>query len=119
MRVGLLMLVCVFVLAAVIAVSSIFLIPSTAGEKVFNSNCAKCHGRDGRGNPKMAALVNGNLSRIDLTRDVIIKKSDAEIVGIILEGSGKMPAYKKKLSNQEISKAIEHLRILQKRESKK
>lgn len=119
MRVGLLLFVCVLVLAAVIAVSSIFLIPGTAGEKVFNNNCVKCHSRDGKGNPKMAALVDGNLSRMDITRDAVVKRSDAEIVGIILEGSGKMPAYKKKLSNHEISKVIEHLRILQKRESKK
>lgn len=118
MRVGLLILVCVFVLAAVIVISSIFLIPCDTNEEVFNNNCAKCHARDGRGNPKMAALADGNLSRMDLTRNVVVEKSDAEIVGIILEGWGKMPAYKKKLSNREISKAIEHLRILQKRKSK-
>ena len=45
----------------------------------------------------------------------VVKMSDAALLGIIKDGSGKMPAYKDKLSDRQIKDVVAYIRILQKK----
>ena len=69
------------------------------GYKLFDHNCAPCHGDDARGDegPDLHGL----------------RKSDARITKIIKEGiKGEMPAFGKKLSDSDIETLIAFLRSL-------
>jgi cytochrome c6 len=61
---------------------------------IYSSKCASCHGKDGKG-----TAVGQKMGVHDLTA---LKESEAEVVEIISNGDGKMPAYKEKLSPDEI-----------------
>jgi mono/diheme cytochrome c family protein len=70
-----------------------------AGKAVFEKSCVGCHGADGKGNPAIA------------TKDTA-QKSDEQLLKVIAEGSGKMPA--SKLSKDEQKQALDYVRSLAK-----
>jgi mono/diheme cytochrome c family protein len=78
---------------------------------VYNSKCASCHGRDGR-----ARSMHGKHEHArDLTssewQDSV---SDERIYNSISNGKGKMPAFKKKLSDSQIDELVSYVRRLRK-----
>lgn len=77
--------------------------------QLFAGNCASCHGKDGR-----AKTIKGKLKHArDLTDpEWQDRVSDERIFNAITNGKGKMPAYGKKLSEQEIEALVGHLRGL-------
>jgi len=77
---------------------------------IFNSQCAKCHGRDGR-----AKTARGRQTH---TRDITNSEwqndvSDERIFNSISRGKGKMPAFKK-LSDADIDSLVSYVRRLRK-----
>lgn len=83
----------------------------------FESNCAACHGPDGKGNEKMKALVKDDMSKLNLVDEETSKKSDPQLTGTIRDGVPKslMRGFKDKFSDQEIGGLVEHIRSLQKK----
>ena len=84
---------------------------SAAGDArgVYNSKCASCHDRDGR-----AKSVH---ARHDKARDITSGEwqdsvSDERIYNSISNGKGKMPAFKKKLSEAQIDELVNYVRRL-------
>jgi len=80
------------------------------GAALFNSQCAKCHGRDGR-----AKTTQGKKTH---TRDITSGEwqndvSDERIFNSISRGKGKMPAFKK-LSDAQIDSLVSYVRQLRK-----
>jgi cytochrome c oxidase cbb3-type subunit III len=75
------------------------------GQRVFDSNCAGCHGLDGRGGDKGIDIVD-NLAAHNLT--------DAKLRGIIAKGIAgtSMPAFSE-LNQQQVRNIIGYLRSLQ------
>ena len=78
---------------------------------VFNSKCASCHGKDGR-----ARSLHGKHEHArDLTsaewQDSV---SDERIYNSISNGKGKMPAFKKKLSDSQIDELVNYVRRFKK-----
>ncbi len=61
---------------------------------LFSQKCASCHGKDGKGSP-----VGKKMGAQDLTA---VKAGEAEIEKAITDGKGKMPAYKGKLTPEQI-----------------
>lgn len=102
---------------AVIAVSMLGVAPvATAdGKTVYNTKCATCHGKDGTGNAKLAAMLKVDAAAVDLTDAETAKKTDQELVPIIMDGKDKMPAFKGKLSKDEVSAVVAYIRTLQKK----
>src|ERR1044071_4943352 len=100
-----------FVLA--LAIMAMMLAPLAAiaadGAAVYKAKCASCHGPDGKGEtsigqsmkPKSLASAQGE------------KTSDADLTKTISDGKGKMPAYKAKLSPDEIKALVAYIRTLQ------
>lgn len=80
------------------------------GEGIFNARCVKCHGADGGGRTTLGKDMNIP----DLRSDGVQRHSDAELSEVITRGKGDMPAFRKKLSPQQIQQVILHVRELAK-----
>lgn len=79
--------------------------------ELYAKNCASCHGRDGRAKTFKAKLKHArNLADPEWQGRV----SDERIFNSIMNGKGKMPAFAKKLSEQEIDTLVAYVRTLRK-----
>jgi len=84
---------------------------------LFRSNCARCHGPDGRGDTPLGHTYNTP----DFTRDEWWRKH-AEITGtpslisIVSRGKGGMPAFGKKLRRTEIRLLVNYIRRFRKQQ---
>ena len=63
-----------------------------AGKKTYDAKCAACHGKDAKGNAAMAKMFKVDASELNLTSEESAKESDEELLKIIADGKGKMPA---------------------------
>jgi mono/diheme cytochrome c family protein len=77
------------------------------GADLFKTKCAMCHGADG--SKANAAMGIKPLSGADVQ-----KQSDADLNAAITNGKGKMPAYKGKLTDEQIKSLVAHVRTLKK-----
>ena len=78
------------------------------GAALYKAKCASCHGADGSGQTAMGKAMKLR----DLRSPEVQKQSDAELTKITADGKGKMPAYKGKLTDAEISALVAHMRTL-------
>lgn len=77
---------------------------------LFNSQCAQCHGRDGRAKTKRGRQTHTrDITGAEWQDDV----SDERIFNSISRGKGKMPAFKK-LSDAQIDSLVKYVRQLRK-----
>jgi mono/diheme cytochrome c family protein len=79
--------------------------------QLYSKNCASCHGGDGRAKTFKAKLNHArNISDPEWQERV----SDERIFNSVMNGKGKMPAFGKKLSEQEIDALVTYVRGLKK-----
>lgn len=79
---------------------------------VYKTKCAVCHAPDGGGESAMGKKLGAK----DLRSDEVQKKSDAELNDLITSGVGKtMPAYKGKLTAEQIKGLVAYIRELAKK----
>jgi mono/diheme cytochrome c family protein len=65
----------------------------------YDEYCARCHGDDGRGDPKMVRLK----PELDLVRSEMVREGDLALVRRrIADGEGTMPGFEQKLSPEEL-----------------
>ena len=83
-----------------------------AGKANYDKLCVSCHGADGKGNPAMAKVMGEKALNI-VSKEVQAKK-DPELLKVIVEGAGKMPASGKSLSSQEQKDVLSYSRSLAK-----
>ncbi|HET7207027.1 MAG TPA: cytochrome c [Terriglobales bacterium] len=81
-----------------------------SGADLFKSKCAMCHGPDGKGETAMGKKFGLK----DLGSADVQGKSDADLNGIITNGKDKMPAYKGKLTSEQIDEVVKFIRTLKK-----
>lgn len=84
------------------------------GAKQFKKSCAACHGADGRGSPAMAKMLKVKPETMNLLDEKVSAKTDEELAKTVMEGRGKMPAYKSKLSSAQLKEVLGYLRGLMK-----
>jgi cytochrome c6 len=94
------------VLSAMVVVPAAF----ADGAATFKGKCAMCHGADGAGQTTMGK----NLGLKDLGSADVQKLSDADLTKITTDGKAKMPAYKGKLTPEDIKAVVAHIRSLKK-----
>ena len=71
------------------------------GGEIYKTNCAQCHGGLGEGAKKGISLLKGHA----------LKHSEAEYIEQIADGDGKkMPAFKDKLSVEQIAAVVKFVR---------
>jgi len=80
------------------------------GKALFEKSCAGCHGADGKSNPGMAKVLGEK--GLNVATKETAQKSDEQLLKVIAEGSGKMPA--SKLSKDEQKQALGYVRSLAK-----
>jgi mono/diheme cytochrome c family protein len=83
---------------------------ASAGKPLFEKSCAGCHGADGKGNPGMAKVLGEK--GLNIVGKDTMKKSDEQLLKIIAEGAGKMPA--SKLTKDEQKQTLGYARTLAK-----
>ena len=98
----------VFVLA--LAPSQAIAGETKPGKAQYDKLCVSCHGADGKGNPVMIKAFGEKGLNI-ATRETGQKKDD-ELLKVIVEGKGKMPASGKGLSRQEQKQLLDYIRSL-------
>jgi cbb3-type cytochrome c oxidase subunit III len=82
--------------------------PSDAA-KLFEKNCATCHGKDGRAKT-FKGKMNGARNLTDPTWQS--QATDERIVGAIKKGPGAMPSFEKKFTEAEIASLVTFVRGL-------
>ena len=83
---------------------------ASAGQTVYNSKCASCHGKDGAG--QTAQGKKHNLK--DLGSAEVQKMTDAQMIELTTKGKNKMPAYEKKLTAEQIKDVVAYVRMFKK-----
>ena len=80
---------------------------------LFKTKCAACHGADGSGN----TTIGKSMGAKDLASAEVQKQTDAQLTDIISNGTagGKMPAYKGKLTDDDIKGLVAYIRTLAKK----
>lgn len=81
------------------------------GDVLFLKNCASCHGKDGRAKT-FKAKFNHARNLTDPTWQAAI--TDEHMYESILHGKDKMPAFGKKLSEDEVAALVTYIRMLKK-----
>ena len=91
---------------------------STAGAEeaagVYKAKCASCHGASGEGSAKIAKMLKLDEAQLALKGAEVQKASDEALLKVLLDGKGKMPSYKGKVSDEEAKKLIQYLRTFKK-----
>ncbi|HEX8502449.1 MAG TPA: c-type cytochrome [Pyrinomonadaceae bacterium] len=79
------------------------------GRAVYAEHCVRCHGSDGQGRTRMGETVEPpDLSDPAWQRG----RGNARMAASVANGRGQMPAFKKKLSRQDIAASIAYVRTL-------
>ena len=99
-------------LAFLLAIVAMVLAPLAAfaadGAAVYKAKCASCHGPDGKGETS----IGKSMKLRGLGSADVQKITDADLSKVISDGKGKMPAYKGKLSADEIKALVAYIRTL-------
>lgn len=74
---------------------------------LYKSKCQACHGADGKG-----SAAGQKLGVRDFNSPEVQKMTDDELFDVTKKGKGKMPAYDKKLTDDQIKELIKHIRSL-------
>jgi len=75
---------------------------------LYKTKCAMCHGADGKGATPMGPKIGVR----DFHSPVVAKETDAEMFTLTKEGKNKMPAYKGKLTDDQIKDVVKYIRTL-------
>ena len=99
-------------LVLLLAIVAMVLAPLAAvaadGAAVYKAKCASCHGPDGKGETS----IGKSLKLRGLGAADVQKITDADLAKVISDGKGKMPAYKGKLTADEIKALVAYIRTL-------
>ena len=78
---------------------------------VYGGKCALCHGKDGAGLPNWRSKGQPDFTKTEWQKS----HSDQQIIDAIKNGKGKfMPAFKEKVSDEETTALVRHIRALAK-----
>lgn len=73
---------------------------------VYKAKCAMCHGADGSGNTPAGKAMKAR----DFASPEVAGEPDAQLTEILTNGKNKMPAYKGKLTEDQIKGLVAYIR---------
>jgi mono/diheme cytochrome c family protein len=82
---------------------------ANAGADTYKAKCAMCHGVDGLGTTPAGKA----LKAASFKDPLIVKAPDTELTAAVTNGKNKMPAYKGKLTDDQIKSAVAYIHTLQ------
>jgi len=77
--------------------------------RIYNQRCASCHGRDGRGRTRKGRQTHARDMTAPGWQDDV---SDERLFNSISNGRGKMPAFRKTVSENDIDALVAYVRRL-------
>ena len=96
----------------VMSATTTFRIPAEDGAALFGQKCALCHGKDGKGLAQWRAKGQPDFTDAHFQSSV----TDQEISDVIHNGKGKfMPAFKGKLTDEQITALVAQVRAFGKK----
>jgi mono/diheme cytochrome c family protein len=100
------------ILLALLALALSGTLRAQDGPTLYKTKCAVCHAADGSGSTSMGKSMGVK----DLRSDEVQKQTDAQLNAAITNGmaGGKMPAYKGKLTDDQITELVKFIRTLKK-----
>ena len=81
-------------------------VAATEGRLLYETKCAPCHGKDGVAKPPGSGSRNFNDPEFQSTQ------TEDAIATITAEGKGKMPAYRSRLSPEQLHAIAAHVKTL-------
>jgi len=79
------------------------------GKKIYTDKCLKCHGEKGKGDgPRAYDLSKKPADYTD--KEKMSKFTDADLKKVVKEGKKPMPAFGKKLSDEDIAGVVAYIR---------
>ncbi len=81
---------------------------SSSGATIFKGKCVLCHGADGAGSTPLGK----QLQAANLRSKEVQKRSDAELHKVVHDGERNMPPFAEQLSDDEIDRVIQYVRLL-------
>ena len=91
-----------------VALALFFALPTKADDAaaLYKSKCAACHAPDGGGDTPAGKAMNV----VDLRSPEIQKMTDAQLIDATTNGKDKMPAYKGKITDDQIKQLVAYIR---------
>ena len=97
-----------FIATAILATSlANNLFAADNGQEIYKTKCQMCHGPNGE-----PSAVGKSMGAKPFSDPDVVKMSDAELASITSSGKNKMPAYKGKLSDDQINAVVKYARGL-------
>jgi mono/diheme cytochrome c family protein len=81
---------------------------NSASRSVYLSNCARCHGADGRADTESGRLYDVP----DISGGRLRRRSAKNLTNVINRGGGSMPAFGKKLTKAQVASLVTYIRKL-------
>jgi cytochrome c6 len=79
-----------------------------SGADTYKAKCAKCHGADG-----LSHTFAGKMTKAaSLKSPMVTSATDADLIAAVTNGKKKMPAFKKKLTDDQIKSVVAYIRTL-------
>jgi mono/diheme cytochrome c family protein len=98
------------VICSLVASFSLPALAQGSGADTFKVKCQMCHGADGTANTPAGHAIKA----ASFKTPSIIQTPDADLIAIVKNGKGKMPAFAGKLTDDQMKAAVAYIRILQK-----
>ena len=96
------------VLAATVCLAGSLGFAQSAGEATYKAKCQMCHGVNGAADTPTAKMM-----KVKPVSDPDMKKlSAADMIKSTTDGKAKMPAFKGKLTDSQISEVVSYIRTL-------
>jgi mono/diheme cytochrome c family protein len=80
-------------------------------ETLYLTNCARCHGADGRGDTPLGQQYEApDFTSLDWWQKNSENTSSRSLIATVTNGKGNMPAFSKKLKRPEIGSLVKYIR---------
>ncbi|HYX30610.1 MAG TPA: cytochrome c [Pyrinomonadaceae bacterium] len=78
---------------------------------LFRTNCARCHGADGRGDTPLGQTYNApDFTDANWWRRNASTTTRGKLLSLVTNGKGEMPAFEKKLTRHQIESLVDYVR---------
>jgi len=94
-------------IAAILATSLTTNLFADDTQDLYKAKCQMCHGADGQ-----PSSVGKSMGAKAFSDPDVVKMSDADLASITSNGKSKMPAYKGKVSDEQINALVKYVRTL-------
>lgn len=91
--------------------ASVTSLAQTPGADTYKAKCQMCHGPDGLGNTPAGKAMKA----IPFNSPDVLKESDTDLIAVIKNGKGKMPAFAGKIADAQITDVVAYIHTLQKK----